>query len=86
MPVKAASAGSLQSKPSIAARSLRVALALGSVGAFAWVFAYAYIEGTAEGGTHTAPLLRADTSPIKTGPPSPAVFASPIATRKSTSA
>lgn len=71
MPVKAASAGSLQSKPSIAARSLRVALALGSLGAFAWVFAYAYIEGTAEGGTHTAPLLRADTSPIKTRPAEP---------------
>lgn len=71
MPVKAASAGSLQSKPSLAARSLRVALALGSVGAFAYVFAYAYIEGTAEGGTRAAPLLRADTSPIKTRPAEP---------------
>ena len=49
MPVITASAGSLKSKPSLAARSLRMALALGAMGAFAYVFAYAYIEGTAKG-------------------------------------
>lgn len=68
MPVNAASAGSLQSKPSLAARSLRVALALSSVGAFAAVFAYAYIEGTANSSGRVVPLLRADASPIKTRP------------------
>lgn len=71
MPVKAASAGSLQSTPSLAARSLRVALALGSMGAFAYLFAYAYIEGTASGSTRAVPLLRADAGPIKTRPSEP---------------
>lgn len=71
MPVKAASAGSLQSKPSLAARSLRVALAFGSVGAFTAVFAHAYIEGTADGSGRAVPLLRADASPIKTRPSEP---------------
>ena len=71
MPVKAASAGSLQPKLSLTARLLRVALALGSVGAFAWVFAYAYIEGTANGRGRAVPLLHADASPIKTRPSEP---------------
>lgn len=71
MPVKSASAGSLRSTPSLAARSLRVALALGSVGAFAWVFTYAYIDGTAGGSSRAVPLLRADASPIKTRPSEP---------------
>jgi len=71
MPVKTASAGSLQSKPSLTARSLRLALAFGSVGAFAYVFAYAYTEGTAYGSNRVAPLLRADASPIKTRPSEP---------------
>ncbi len=71
MPVKAASADSLQSKPSLAVRSLRAALAIASMGAFAYVFAYAYIEGTANGSSRVVPLLRADASPIKTRPTEP---------------
>ena len=71
MPVKAASAGSLQSKPSLAARSIRAVLAIASMGAFAYVFAYAYIEGTANGSSRVVPLLRADASPIKTRPTEP---------------
>ncbi|MHA1536322.1 MAG: SPOR domain-containing protein [Alphaproteobacteria bacterium] len=71
MPVKRASAGSHQSKQSLGARSLRVALAAASLGAFGFVFAHAYIEGTGDAGGRVVPLLRADTSPIKTRPIEP---------------
>ena len=71
MPVKTAKAGSTQPTHSLAARSLRVGLAFSAVGAFAWVFSYAYIEGTAVGGKRAVPLLRADARPIKTRPLEP---------------